>query len=202
MKLVTRNDISIEEFKGAEWFFQLMVWLDFLVHPIPHTIIETGTLHGHGAVRFATFFENVHTVELSEDLYNDTKKKYNHLKNIYFYNNSSPEFLGDILSTMKERCIIYLDAHGSGGETVYDERYGRYGTPVLDELLSIKKESRLNNHIILIDDCDDLGTMNYPSREQVEDALLEINSNYCIEFDIPKGLLLSRGTCIAYLPEG
>ena len=58
MKLVTRNDISIEEFKGAEWFFQLMVWLDFLVHPIPHTIIETGTLHGHGAVRFATFFAN------------------------------------------------------------------------------------------------------------------------------------------------
>ena len=110
--------------------------------------------------------------------------------------------LGDILSTITERCIIFLDAHGSGGDTVYDERYGRYGTPVLDELASIKNSSKLTNHIILIDDCDDLGTLKYPSRQQVENAILEINSDYYIELDIPKQLLMSRGTGIAYLPEG
>jgi hypothetical protein len=202
MKLVTKDDIRIEEFEGEEWFFQLMVWLDFLTHPTPHTVIETGTHTGRGSVRFATFFENVHTVELSEDLYNNTKEKYKHLENISYYNNSSPEFLGDILSTMTERCIIFLDAHGSGGDTAYDERYGRYGTPVLAELASIKKSSILNNHVIIVDDCDDLGTMNYPSRQQVEDAILEINPDYYIELDIPKHLLMSRGTGIAYLPEG
>jgi len=202
MKSVGREDVHIEEFEGEEWFFQLIVWLDFLAHPIPHTVIETGTHTGRGAVRWATFFENVHTVELSEDLYNNTKAKYKHLENISFYNNSSPEFLGDILSTMMERCIIFLDAHGSGGNTVYDDRYGRYGTPVLDELASIKTSSKLTNHIIIIDDCDDLGTMNYPSKQQVENAVLEINPDYCVELDIPKELLMSRGTGIAYLPEG
>ena len=56
--------------------------------------------------------------------------------------------------------------------------------------------------MIIIDDCDDLGTLNYPSKQQVENAVLEINPDYCVELDIPKELLMSRGTGIAYLPEG
>ena len=200
MRTVTRDDIDKEEFVNQQWFLQLVVWLEFVANPVPNTVIETGTHTGHGAVRFATYFDNVHTVELSEDLYNETKSKYSHIPNINFYNNSSPEFLREILSTMEERCIIFLDAHGSGGDTVYDDRYGRYGTPLLDELSAIKESSKLNNHVIVIDDCDDLGTMSYPSANEVESAIMEINSNYCVELDIPKSLLLSRGTGIAYLP--
>ena len=202
MKSVDYSKVQGEEFNNQFWFFQLLVWLDFLTHPIPSTVIETGTFAGAGAVRWATFFDNVYTVELSEDLYTTTKKKYNSLKNISFYNDSSPLFLKKLLPTINERCIIFLDAHGSGGETTYDEIHGRYGSPILDELAAIKEYSSIDNHIIIIDDCDDLGTMNYPSRQQVEDAILEINSEYCVELDIPKHLLMSRGTGIAYLPGG
>ena len=43
---------------------------------------------------------------------------------------------------------------------------------------------------------------NYPSKHQVEETVLEINPDYCVELDIPKHLLMSRGTGIVYLPEG
>jgi hypothetical protein len=155
-----------------------------------------------GAVRWATFFDKVHTVELSEELYNQAKTKYENYDNINFYNDSSPRFLENILPTIDERCIIFLDAHGSGGETTYDEKYGRYGSPILDELAAIKTFSSIQNHVLVIDDCDDLDTMNYSTKQQVEEAALEINPDYYVELDIPKHLLMSRGTGIIYLPEG
>lgn len=202
MKSVTCSEVQGEEFSNQFWFFQLLVWLDFLVDPIPNIVIETGTHRGWGAFRWSRFFDAVHTVELSEELYNSSREKYGHIDSITFHNNSSPEFLKEILPTIEDRCIIFLDAHGSGGDTVYDEEVGRYGSPVLDELLAIKDFSTRNDHIIIYDDADDLGTRNYPTKQQVANAILDINSDYCVELDIPKHLLTSRGTGIAYLPEG
>jgi hypothetical protein len=189
---------SMEEFNGQYWFFQLLVWLDFLGDPIPTTVIETGTHHGWGSVRWATFFEKVHTVELSKELYDSTRKKYNSFDNISFYNNSSPAFLKELLPSINDRCIIFLDAHYSWGDTVYDSNYGHDGTPIIDELIAIREYSKINDHIIIIDDCDDLGTSKYPTKKEVNDVLLTINSDYNVELDVPKHLLMGRGTGIAY----
>jgi cephalosporin hydroxylase len=202
MKNPTKVDVEVPEFENQFWFFQLVVWLDFLADPLPDTVIETGTHHGSGAFRWSRFFNAVHTVELSEELYNSSRKKYGHIDSITFHNNNSIDFLKEFLPKTEDRCIIFLDAHGSGGDTVYDEEVGRYGSPVLGELLAIKDFSVRNDHIIIVDDCDDLGTMNYPSKHQVEEVILEINPDYYIELDIPKHLLMSRGTGIIYLPGG
>jgi hypothetical protein len=203
MKTPTRDNIEVEEFSNQFWFFQLLVWLDFLVDPIPNIVIETGTHRGWGAFRWSRFFDDVHTVELSEELYNSSCEKYGHIDSITFHNNNSVDFLKEFLSKTEDRCIIFLDAHGSGGDTVYDEEVGRYGSPVIGELRAIKDYSARNDHIIIIDDCDTFGTLNYPSKQQLENEILDINSDYCVELNVPRNLLISpHGTGIAYLPNG
>ena len=202
MKDVTKSDVEVPEFENQYWFFQLLVWLDFLADPLPNTVIETGTHHGAGAFRWSRFFDTVHTVELSEELYQGNLKRYGHIDSINFHMGSSVEFLTEFLPTVDDRCIIMLDAHGSGGDTTFDESVGRYGSPVLGELLAIKENSSRNDHVIIIDDTDDFGTLDYPSKNEVEDLALEINPNYCVELDIPKNLLMSRGTGLIYLSEG
>ena len=194
------NDAAYNDaaFRNQEWFFQLLVWFDFLIDPIPRIVLETGTHRGAGARRWAEFFDEVHTVELSKELYEHASLKYKDYKNITFYHDKSPDFLRKLLPQLNEQCIVFLDAHGSGGDTTFDENVGRFGSPLLDEISAIRDCANIDP-IIVIDDCDDLGTMNYPTKLEIEDAILAINPNYNVELNIPKHLLLSRGTGLAYL---
>lgn len=201
MKFKTLDDVYKNElFKDANqtWFFQTLVWLDVLSKKVPSCVIETGTNRGWGAYRWSMFFDEVHTVELSEALYNDAIAIYGHVDNITFYNNTSENFLAEILPKQIEPCIIMLDAHASGGDTVFDDKVGRFGSPILHELNMIKEHSVVNNHIILIDDLDDCDEISsYPSKDEIENMLLSINPNYHIELNFPRHLLMSRGTGMA-----
>lgn len=179
------------------WFFQLLVWLDVLSPEVPKCVIETGTNLGYGAYTWSMFFDEVHTVELSEKLYNQAKNTYGHVSNITFYNDTSDSFLAEVLPTKTESCIIFLDAHGSGGETTFDDRDGRFGSPIIRELQTIKQHSTRNDHIILIDDLEDCALPDYPSKNDIREALLDINPDYHIELDLPLHLMLSRGTGMA-----
>ena len=180
------------------WFFQLLVWLETLSPEVPTCVLETGTNVGYGAYAWSLFFDEVHTVELDKELYARAKTTYGHVENISFYNETSTAFLSKILPSREEPCIIFLDAHGSGGDTTFDPEVGRYGSPILGELRAIKEHSARNDHIIVIDDLDDCDNLNtYPSKEEVRHALLDINPNYHIELDFPRHLMLSRGTGLA-----
>lgn len=195
---MTKADFDFDEFEGQFWFFQLLVWVDFLAGDMPKTVLETGTHHGAGAFRWSKVSETVHTTELSESLFLAAQERYKNEESIHFHNLASPAFLREVLPHITERCLIFLDAHGSGGDTTFDDSVGRYGSPILDELLAIKESSTRNDHVIVIDDCDDIGTMDYPTKQEVCKALWAINEEYEIDLDTPRHLLLSRGTGIAY----
>lgn len=199
MKEIVLDNLDFDEFHNQHWFFQLLVFLDNISKDVD-VVLETGTYKGAGAFRWWTFFNEVHTVEFSADLYEQASHTYREFDDIYFYNDTSPNFLKDILTHETRKCIIFLDAHGSGGDTSFDDNYGRFGSPLLDELEAIKVSSR-KDHIIIIDDCDDLGTLNYPSKDDIRNAILEINPNYQIFLNIPKRLLASRGTGIAFVKD-
>ena len=174
------------------------MWLDFFgPQPLPDVVIETGTHHGAGAFRWSKLVDHVHTIELGEDLHLSSKEKYKDVSNITFHHGSSAEVLREILPSIDERLIIFLDAHGSGGDTVFDDSVGRFGSPLLGELKAIKECSPRNDHVIIIDDTDDLNTLNYPTTQEIEAALLDINPDYHIELHPQKMLLMSRGTGIA-----
>lgn len=159
------------------WFVTALLSLDHTIIKNINIAIETGTFEGNTSCFFGEVFDKVYTVEKFVennyytsldllDLYNEIRKTYN---NINFHTGDSGDFLRKILPIIEEPCVILLDAH-NGGET-----------PVVDELVAIKETLKHTNSIILIDDMVDAGTGSWPSREKIQNLLLDINPNYKIQ---------------------
>lgn len=156
---------------------------------LPRIFIETGTYLGWSTKIFANYFDKVYTIEINEKLITSAKK-YCNKDNITFIHGSSPNVLGELLPTLNERYILFLDAHHSGNDTGLDEKYGFNGTPILDELKSL--ENVPNGSIILIDDCDDFGVAEkYPHINELKSTIRE----YGFEFEI---LPILKGIGVAY----
>jgi hypothetical protein len=143
-----------------------------------NSAIETGTYKGDTAEIFAEHFEQVYTVEkyITQDnnyctdnllsLYKNLRATHS---NINFFSGDSPIFLKNILTeNPTERFVILLDAHTHNF------------SPIIEELNSIKTYSTINNHVIIIDDAIDVGTMGWPSVQEFNKAILDINCNYKI----------------------
>lgn len=147
------------------------------LHSIEHAI-ELGTFEGDTATIFAELFSKVSTVEqyvtnnsyTSIDLlerYRALKKQYN---NIDFYNADSASFLKDILSKHPdERFVMLLDAHTPTQ------------SPVINEFEAIKQYSNRNDHVIIVDDCVDIGGPGWPTMEQFISGIKSINPKYTTE---------------------
>lgn len=151
--------------------------------------VETGTFEGYTTQFFAELFNYVYTSEkyiqgnsyTSIDLilkYKELKEKY---KNITFYSGDSVSFLDTILPTITEPYIILLDAHTFNH------------SPVVEELLAIKKNSKTSDIILIIDDCFDIGTGTWPNQQDLEKLILDINPNFKIKYT-----QLGRNILIAY----
>jgi hypothetical protein len=52
--------------------------------------------------------------------------------------------------------------------------------PLREELGAIKASSNRNDHVMLIDDCRDLGQGNFPTLQEFTDSLKTINPDYTI----------------------
>ena len=108
--------------------------------------IETGTATGDTTFAMVDLFKVIHTIEISEYSYNNTKSKYNGEK-INFYLGDSSNILGNILPNINDNIIFFLDGHYSAGGT----GFGKKHVPLYEELELI---NRLHKHksIIIIDD--------------------------------------------------
>jgi hypothetical protein len=140
------------------------------------TLIETGTYLGDTIYSQRDNFSNIISIELSSRLYKAARirfKKYPHIR-ICFGN--SGELLPEIMTGIKNRCLIWLDGHYSGGLTAR----GDTESPVYKELVAIFK----NNdplHVILIDDARlFIGKRDYPTIDQLEAYVKELNSSYSL----------------------
>ena len=81
----------------------------------------------------------------------------------------SREVLGNVLTELpNERFFILLDAHSM------------LEGPLKEELKLIKQSSNRNDHVILIDDCRDLGQGDFPTLSEFEELIKDINPNYTI----------------------
>lgn len=140
--------------------------------------IETGTFEGETTVIFSELFQKVHTVEqfITGNSYTsrNLQEHYKQLKdvhtNINFYSGDSVEFLKNILEQNRDTQFVFLlDAHTPSH------------SPVVGELNAIAKFSNRKDHIIVVDDCIDLGRSGWPSKSEFETAVKQINPNYSIE---------------------
>ena len=108
--------------------------------------IEGGTGDGTTILTLEPYFKKLYTIEISKKLYNISKNKYNGNK-IKFYLNDSVEIFKTLLPEITDPCIMFLDAHYSGGDTSYINVM----VPLLNELELINSLLKINS-ILIIDD--------------------------------------------------
>lgn len=135
--------------------------LEQLPTPLPKIFIETGTHVGSGTRQFSPHFEKVYTIELSPSLSQIAMENNKDLTNIEYFVGESHVVLPIVLEKISDDFILFLDAHGSGGDTVYSEQIGRFGSPVIKELNAcVNKLPK----IVVIDDLSDFENIpSYPN---------------------------------------
>ena len=139
--------------------------------------IETGTHDARTSKFLAEHFDVAFTIELFPDnnpydgksyrqIYEDIKKTHG---NLTFLEGNSGDVLKSVLEELPdERFFILLDAHSM------------LDGPLKEELGAIKAASNRTDHVMLIDDCKDLGQGNFPTLQEFKDALYNINPDYTI----------------------
>ena len=87
-----------------------------------NTFIETGTYLGDTLDFFKNSFINLISIELSGEYYTKAVDRFKDIKNIKIINGDSGEKLSEILKTINEPCLFWLDGHYSSGDTARGEK--------------------------------------------------------------------------------
>jgi hypothetical protein len=139
---------------------------------------ETGTHIGGGvSLALNVGFKKIYSIDIEERHYIDAKKKFKENKNVFLFHGSSSSSLFSICSAIpiENRITFWLDGHlnNASDQNVI--------CPLLKELEQI---GRLSNktHNILIDDVRMFGRELIHTKEDVEKAVLGINSSYKIQY--------------------
>jgi hypothetical protein len=112
----------------------------------PKIFVETGTHVGNTTLNMSKHFARCVTIELSNELHARALKLFESIANVTCLHGNSGVVIKDILKTLDEPALFWLDAHHSGGETA-----GAGYDPIFEELGAIYSH-KIKNHIILIDD--------------------------------------------------
>lgn len=141
--------------------------------------IETGTFYGETTAAAAEIFSVVHTIELSQDLYERAVRRFSGIPRIHVHHGDSEVVLTEILPGITKPVMFWLDAHYSEVNTAR----GRKNTPIVDELRQIHA-SGIRDALILIDDlrcfqAEDADTRDslrgYPSANDIRALVQEID---------------------------
>jgi hypothetical protein len=156
----------------------------------PDVFVETGTFNGMNAKTIAPYFKQIHTVELSRELYEQARSALAGVPNVSIYWGNSPELIAQLAPQLKGHVMFWLDAHYSGENTAMsndDTNDPEAITSIRKELKAIK-DNNLTNCTILIDDIRGFGTIvddveylgcwAYPSVQEVYEMGKQINPNF------------------------
>lgn len=135
-----------------------------------NVLVETGTYLGGMIEAQLNIFEDISSIELSETLYSDAKKKFDGISKIRLYNGDSGELLRNMISDCKvpkPKRIFWLDGHYSGGITAR----GVEDTPIIKEIGQIA--SNCDSGVILVDDArcfrgESCSDDSYPTIKELE----------------------------------
>lgn len=121
--------------------------------------VETGTLFGHTCIPSTHWFENVYSIELSDQLWNDAQKFKKYFGNLNLLQGNSGEVLPKLIPSLKGPTVFFLDAHWSGDSSV-DWSEGNFkGYPVDTAHLGMDRKAK-------------------PSSEEQVPLLQELNAIY------------------------
>jgi len=137
--------------------------------------IETGTFFGDTIESFKNNFTKLYSIELSEELADKAKKRFQNNTNISIVQGNSSVQLSNILREINETCIFWLDGHYSSefwvGKEFIQTAKGEKNTPITEELLQIINH-KVKDHIILIDDARCFnGEQDYPGIKKIKNLI-------------------------------
>jgi hypothetical protein len=110
------------------------------------TFIETGTWLGDTIFEMEQHFDKLYTIEINKTFYDNLVANYKNDK-ITFLLGASEDKLVEILPTINENVVFFLDGHWSAGDTGKGEK----DVPLYEELTAINEHFK-KNAIIIIDD--------------------------------------------------
>jgi hypothetical protein len=143
---------------------KMMVVWSYLERRSIKRFVETGTYLGETLGYVARNNIDCVSIELSPTLYELASAQFHRNKNVKILQGDSGERLPEVLETLREPAVFWLDGHYSSGITAT----GPTATPIMTEVDAILRHP-IKRHVILIDDarCFD-GTNGYP---RIEDLL-------------------------------
>jgi hypothetical protein len=147
-----------------------------------HMFVETGTFMGDMVYAVRSIFDEIHSIELGMELYQNAKERFAGQNHITILQGDSGRVLGEVLSRVKRPCLFWLDAHYSAGITAK----GDSAAPISKELALISQHPLKRDHVILIDDARCFtGEGDYPSVHCLRKwATAEGFDNFLVQDDI------------------
>lgn len=112
------------------------------------TFVETGTSEGHTIQNLHRYFEEIHTIEVSDYFYRKFINNSKHLENVKSHIGDSSFILPNILKDLRHNTIFWLDAHFSSGNSGRSEK----DVPLIEELNAIDSNYMQDKALIIIDD--------------------------------------------------
>lgn len=130
-------------------------------------LVETGTYYGDMVEAMKPYFNQIYSIELGKDLYENAKKRFDGDKRIKIIHGDSGIELGNLVINIQQPALFWLDGHYSEGVTARGEK----DTPILEELTHIFN-SQQSGHVVVIDDARCFGTYpSYPSIQELNDFI-------------------------------
>lgn len=126
------------------------------------TLIETGTYEGEMARKASPHFRRIVTIELDAGLARAATLKLARLGHVEVIAGDSAQVLPEVLASLREPALFWLDGHFSGAGTAR----GASDTPLLAELEAITRHP-VPGHVVLIDDARLLGAGDYPTLDDL-----------------------------------
>ena len=140
-------------------------------------LIETGTFLGDMIHACRNQFNQIVSIELDHQLYQDVCRRFAGDRYIKIHHGDSGKLLPMVIEGISEPCLFWLDGHYSAGITAKSD----LNTPIMDELRAICNHP-IDGHVVLIDDARLFtGKDDYPTLDEVRDLLSSKKPDYKFE---------------------
>jgi len=161
-----------------------------------HTLVETGTYLGDTAHFVASRGYKVVTVEVDPRLASLARERFKSAKNITVRQGDSGSLMAEIVASLDERALFYLDGHYSGTNT----GKGELETPVVKEVETILAQGPFGS-IVIVDDARCFGCLpDYPLLDDFVSSLRSrgvrdvVVTQDSIRFSVPQRKMQERVT--------
>jgi len=144
------------------------------------TFVETGTLVGSRIAAVMGLFDELHSIELSDELFKRCSDRFWGISKVHLYQGDSGKILPSILPNLSRPCLFFLDAHYSAGLTARGEE----SSALKEELAAIANHIKDYDDVVLVDDTYDMQDADgYVSVQTATDTILAVRPDYtsCVD---------------------